>query len=128
MYSLQINLEKVNIFINQIQCTYISLLIHIFFYFFKNSLLKYSFIHFCCKVKCFRYTNICINTYTFISFLIWFAKSMLPIFPCTRQECLLFIHFIYNNLHLLTPNSHSVSPPSTLALGNHKSSLCESVY
>ena len=45
------------------------------------------------------------------------------------SRSLLFIHPIYNNLHLLIPNSQSILPPLPLPLGNHKSVLyvCESV-
>ena len=41
----------------------------------------------------------------------------------------LFIHSIYNSLHLLNPNSQSILPSPLLPLGNHKSILyvCESV-
>ena len=36
----------------------------------------------------------------------------------------LYIHPIYNSLHLLNPDSQSVPPTSLLPLGSHKSVLC----
>ena len=44
------------------------------------------------------------------------------------SKTLLFSHFIYNSLYLLTPNSHSITP-NPLPLGNHKSNLyvCKSL-
>ena len=38
------------------------------------------------------------------------------------RKTLLFVHLMYNSLHLLTSSSHSIPPP-LLALGNHKSVL-----
>ena len=45
------------------------------------------------------------------------------------SRTLLFIHSLYNSLHLLTPNSQSIPSPSPSPLGNHKSVLyvCESM-
>ena len=43
--------------------------------------------------------------------------------PTVPQWELLFINSICNNLHLLTPNSHSIRPPTPCLLGNHISVL-----
>ena len=45
------------------------------------------------------------------------------------SRALLFIHPIYDSLHLLTPNFQSIPPPLLLCLRNHKSLLhvCESL-
>ena len=47
---------------------------------------------------------------------------ILNIVPCAMQPCCLSI-YIYDNLHLLILNSHSIPPPPSLPLGNHKSLL-----
>ena len=49
--------------------------------------------------------------------------------PVLYNRTLLFIHPIYNSLHLLILNFHSIPPPNPLPLGDHKSVIyaCESV-
>ena len=36
--------------------------------------------------------------------------------PCAVSRFLLFTHLIYNSLHLLIPNSHSMPPPPPLVV------------
>ena len=38
------------------------------------------------------------------------------------------LSILYNNLHLLIPNSHSIPPVSPLPLGSHRSVLCVSLF
>ena len=50
-------------------------------------------------------------------------------FPCcSRATTLLFIHSLYNSLHLLIPNAQSILLPLLLPLGDKKPVLyvCES--
>ena len=63
-------------------------------------------------------------------FSVMVYHKILNIVPCTIYIwALLFIHSIYNSLHLLTPTSQSTPLPPFLPLGKHKSVLyvCESV-
>ena len=49
---------------------------------------------------------------------------MLNIVHCAiYHRIFLFIHPMYNSLHLLIPDSQSFPPPLCLTLGNHKSVL-----
>ena len=49
----------------------------------------------------------------------WFIRGYWIQFPVLYSRILLFTHFIYNGLHLLTSNSHSIlSPHSPLAITN----------
>ena len=45
-------------------------------------------------------------------FLLWFIIKYLIYFSILKCRTLLFIHSIYKSLHLLTPTSHSVPPPT----------------
>ena len=54
---------------------------------------------------------------------LWFITGYWIYFPVLYSRTLLFIHSIYKSLHLLTPISHSIPPPTPL-LGNHNFSLC----
>ena len=40
-----------------------------------------------------------------------------------NSRTLLFVHHIYNSLHLLTPNPQSISFPTSIPFDNHKSLL-----
>ena len=65
-----------------------------------------------------------IYTFFFIFFSIMVYHRILNIVPCVYSRALLFIHFLFNSLHLLTSNSQSIPLPPPLAFGNHKSVLC----
>ena len=50
--------------------------------------------------------------YTFpYSLPLWFITGYWIWFPVLYSRTSLFIHSLYNSLHLLTPNSHSIPPP-----------------
>ena len=70
------------------------------------------------------YIYIYIYIYSFsYSFPLWFITGYWIWFPVLYSGTLLFIHALYNSLHLLIPNSQFIPPPSSLPLGNHKSVL-----
>ena len=76
------------------------------------------------------YIYIYIYTF-FMLFALMVYHRISNVVPCAVGPCraLLFIHFTYDTVHLLTPNSQSIPPPSLLPLGNHNSVfyICESV-
>ena len=59
------------------------------------------------------------HTFSFIVFSLMVCHRIFSIVPCAISKT--FIHSVYNSLHLLIPNSHSVPPPSPIPLGNHRS-------
>ena len=63
-------------------------------------------VSFWCTAKWFRYVYIC-------SFPLWFITGYWIQLPVLYSRTSLLIHYIYNSLHLLTPSSHSILPPST---------------
>ena len=59
---------------------------------------------------------------------LWATREAHIKFPVMHRT-LLFIHSMFNNLHLLIRNSQFIPPSSHLPLGNHKSVLCyQAVY
>ena len=71
------------------------------------------------------HTHIHTHTFFLVLFSIMFISGHWVQFPVLYSRTLLFIHSIYNNLHLLSPNFQSIPLLSTLLLDNHKSvSLC----
>ena len=62
-------------------------------------------------------------TFIFIFFSIMGYHRILNTFPVLYNRTFLFIHSIYNSLHLLTPNSRSIPPPLPLPIGNHRAVL-----
>ena len=88
------------------------LVIHSLFSFlnlFYWSIVDLQCVNFCCTTKWFSYIYI----YTFsYSFPLSFVTGYWILFPVLYSKTLLFIHSIYNSLHLLTPNSQFIpSPP-----------------
>ena len=77
--------------------------------------------NFCCTAEWFSYT--CTYILFHILFPLWLTLGYRIQFPVLYSRTLLFIHSIYNSLHLLTPNSQSIPPSTLLALFNHKSVL-----
>ena len=69
------------------------------------------------------------NTHIYILFYILFHYGLLQdieyssLWYRNNSRTLLFIHSVYNSLHLLTPNSQSNPPQHPLPLGNHMSVL-----
>ena len=83
-----------------------------YFYFNWNAVDLQCGVSFCCTVKWFSYT------YNYVLFYVlfhWSVPRRLNIAP----RAILFIHPIYNSLHMLTPNSHS-SPPASHGYLIHK--------
>ena len=69
----------------------------------------------------FSYTH----TYSFLySFPLWFITGSWILFLVLRSKTFLFIHPIYNSLHLLIPNTESVLPAPSFPLGTTICSLC----
>ena len=79
-------------------------------------LLKYSWFtvfNFCCTSKWFSYTYI----YIFLCFPWWFIIGYwLCQWFSVPSSKMIFIHPIYNSLHLLTPAAHSPSPPQVCSV------------
>ena len=67
-------------------------------------------VNFCCTAKWLSYTHI--YTLFLHSFPLWFIVGYWISFPVLYSRTLLFICSMYNSLHLLTPTSHSISPPT----------------
>ena len=65
--------------------------------------------------------HICILFFAFFS--IMFYHRILNRAPCACSRILLFTHFIYDSLHLLTLNSNPSLTPFSLLLGNCMSIL-----
>ena len=70
-------------------------------------------VNFCSTAKWLSYTYI----YTY-SFLLWFITGYWTQFPVLYNRTLLFIHPIYNNLHLLISNSQLFPPPTPSCLAS----------
>ena len=68
------------------------------------------------------YMCVCIYIYIHILFSILFHydSSQNIEYSVLYSWTLVFIHSIYNSLHLLIPNFHSIPPLPLLPLGNHK--------
>ena len=83
--------------------------------------------HLCHTAKWLSFTHIYILFK--YSFPLWLIPGDWIQFPVLHSRTLPFIHSKCNSLHLPTPNSHSITLPPCLPLGNHKSDLyvCESV-
>ena len=64
--------------------------------------------------------NIYIHSFSY-SFPLWFITGYWIQFPALYSRILLFIHSIYNSLHLLIPNSQLTPPPLPFPLRNHNS-------
>ena len=66
------------------------------------------------------------HTFFFVFFSIMVYHRILSIVPLLCSMALLFIHSVYNSMHLLIPHSQSFPPPPP---GNHEPVLyvCESV-
>jgi len=65
------------------------------------------------------YIYIYTHTLSFIFLSLMVYHRIFSIVSCAISKT--FIHSVYNSLHLLIPNSHSIPPPSPIALGNHRS-------
>ena len=79
--------------------------------FFNSSIIDWQCcVNFCCTAKWFGYTHIYI-LFLIYSFPLWFIIGFWIWFSVLYSRTLLFIHFIYNSLHLLTSISHSIPPP-----------------
>ena len=76
-------------------------------------------VDFCCMAKWCCY--MCIFFFLFFSIML-ITRYWIQ-FPVVYSWTLLFIHIIYNSLHLLILNSQYF-PPLALLLSNHKSILC----
>ena len=75
----------------------------------------------CVIVKWLSYTHIYILLNILFSIMLY---PRILEFTVLYSRTLLFIHSLYNGLHLLIPNSQSMPLPPLLSLGNHKSLLC----
>ena len=75
----------------------------------------------CVIVKWLSYTHIYILLNILFSIMVY---PRILEFTVLYSRTLLFIHSLYNGLHLLIPNSQSMSLLPLLSLGNHKSLLC----
>ena len=64
------------------------------------------------KVIWLFYIYVCVYTFFLYSFPLWFISGYWILFPVLYSRTLMFIHSICNSLHLLTPNSPSIPPPS----------------
>ena len=62
-------------------------------------------------ISLYIYIYVCVYIHTHIFFFIFFSKDIEYGFLCCTVKTLLFIHSIYNSLHLLIPNSQSFPPP-----------------
>ena len=87
-----------------------SQLLCVSFQFFSQFLTNYNVL--VSKVKLYTciYTYIHSNTHSFYSSPLWFATEYRIQFPVLHSRTL-FIHSVYNSLHLLIPASHSAPPP-----------------
>ena len=94
----------------------------IFIYFLKIYFIEVQLIYnaFLLYSKVIR---LCVYIYFSYSFPLWFITGYWIQFPVLYSRTLLFIHSVYNSLHLLMSNSQSIPPPPHLPLGNHKSVL-----
>ena len=94
------------------------------FYFFKFMLSKYSLFTMLCLFLLYSKMHIYFSGYFPLQIII---RSLIQ-FSVLYSRTLLFIHSIYNSLHLLISNSQPILFPPRLLLGNHKSVLyvCES--
>ena len=59
------------------------------------------------QLTLFTHTYICVCVYTYIHFFLplWLIKGYWIYFPVLYSRILLWIHSVYNSLHLLLPNS-----------------------
>ena len=87
------------------------------------------YVNFCCSAKWFSYTYICTLFFIFFSIIVY--HRILNIVPCAACRILLFLHPMYNSLHLLIPNSQSNPPPALSPLATNPKSVpyvCNSVF
>ena len=73
-------------------------------------------VNFCCTMKWFSYTYIC----TLFPIIFHYDLSQ----GTEYSRTLLVTHSIHAGLHLLTPNSLSITPQPHMPRGNHTSVLC----
>ena len=72
------------------------------------------------------YLCICVYIYctcihiVFIFFIMVYLRIWIW-FSVLHSRTLLFIHSVYNSLHLLIPNSQFISPPASILLDSHRS-------
>ena len=94
-----------------------------YIYFYWNIVDLQCYTNFFCTAKWFIYTYM--DTFFLILFSIMIYQGYWVYFPVLYIKTL-FIHAVYNSLHLLTPTSHSISPPSPSPLAT--TSLLSYVY
>ena len=80
-----------------------------FFNFLKICFIDLQSVSFCCTAKCLRYTYVYFIFQTLFHYV--FSQDIEYSSLCSTGT-LLFIHSLHNSLHLLTPNSQSIPPPS----------------
>ena len=80
-----------------------------------------SCVNFCCTAKWFSYIYVYIF---YIPFHYGLSQDIEYSFPVIYSRTLLFIHSIYNSLHLLIPNSQSIPPRSPPPRQPQVCSLC----